>query len=77
MASVKALLVQEVRTIAPKLTVKDVEDLLTLNHEQLVKVLTDYKRSRRLNKATVTALVKFLNGLAPFVDLVLGIATVW
>ena len=73
----KEALIREVRHIAPKLTVKDVEDLLVLNHEQLVKVLTDYKRSRKLNKATVTALVKFLNGLAPFVSLIRGIASVW
>ena len=73
---IQIMIVERIQQIAPNLTKKDVNDLMKLEEKQLGSILEDYMTAGKLNKPTLTSLLKFLKSLTKYADLAKKIAAV-
>jgi len=68
-------LTDEIKALAPGLTVVDILDLLKLKPKQLRDVLGDYLAAKKLNKPQLNGIIKFFRSLAKFAEMAGAIAT--
>ncbi len=77
--TIRSLVVDQIREVAPSLTKRDVEDLIKLAEQvpfspRLAEILNDYKLAGKLNEASLDGIFKILDMFQPFARLASVIA---